>query len=191
MGNYGGCYYNLFDAHSPFQIDGNYGCTSGIAEMLLQSYDDIITLLPALPSAWKEGSVTGLKAQGNFTVDETWQDGKITSTIITSNAGQDLRIRYAKLKDAGYIFRLNGEGVAPIADGDVYSVPNVKKGDVVTIDYDNSTSIDHPHRPFGEGAGEELIKQSSTIVNLAGQQTAKGKSSKGVLVQKGKKFINK
>ena len=94
MGNYGGCYYNLFDAHSPFQIDGNYGCTSGICEMLLQSYDDVITILPALPSAWKEGSVTGLKAQGNFIVSETWQDGKATSVTIKSNAGQPLRIRY-------------------------------------------------------------------------------------------------
>lgn len=186
MGNYGGCYYNLFDAHSPFQIDGNYGCTSGIAEMLLQSYDDIVTLLPALPSAWKEGSVTGLKAQGNFTVDETWQDGKATHIAITSGAGQPLRIRYAKLKDVSYTFRLNGECIAPIADGDVYTIPNVKAGDVVTIDFDNTTGLN-------DAKGLKDLKDPKALIfNLAGQQIAKSTMPrKGVLVQKGKKFVIK
>ena len=186
MGNYGGCYYNLFDAHSPFQIDGNYGCTSGIAEMLLQSYDDIVTLLPALPSAWKEGSVTGLKAQGNFTVDETWQDGKATHIAITSGAGQPLRIRYAKLKDVSYTFRLNGECIAPIADGDVYTIPNVKAGDVVTIDFDNTTGLN-------DTKGLKNLKDPKALIfNLAGQQIAKSTMPrKGVLVQKGKKFVIK
>lgn len=182
MGNYGGCYYNLYDAHSPFQIDGNYGCTSGIAEMLLQSYDDIITILPALPTAWPEGSVTGLKAQGNFVVDETWAEGKATHIAITSNAGQPLRIRYEKLQDACYVFKLNGEAVAPAKDGDVYTVNGVVAGDIVTIDYDDTVGIGSARRPFGERAEEKLF-------NLAGQQVTKDSLPMSVIVQKGKKYI--
>jgi alpha-L-fucosidase 2 len=184
MGNYGGCYYNLFDAHSPFQIDGNYGCTSGIAEMLLQSYDDIVTILPALPSAWTEGSVTGLKAQGNFIVDETWQDSKATHISITSNAGQPLRVRYNKLAEGNYIVRLNGEHVVPVASEGVYTIPNVNAGDVVTIDYEDPNGIGSVRRPFEERAEAKLY-------NLAGQQVAKGKTTKGIVVQKGKKTVMK
>ena len=81
----GGTYPNLFDAHPPFQIDGNYGCTSGVTEMLLQSRKGKIFLLPALPTSWKDGKVTGLKAMGNVTVDIEWKDGKMVSYNLDGN----------------------------------------------------------------------------------------------------------
>lgn len=89
----GGTYPNLFDAHPPFQIDGNFGATAGITEMLLQSHEGEISLLPALPAAWKEGSIKGIKARGNFTVDIQWEKGQLKQAKIYSALGGDCRIR--------------------------------------------------------------------------------------------------
>ena len=116
----------MFDAHPPFQIDGNFGFTAGIAEMLIQSHDGFIFVLPALPDSWKSGSIEGLRARGGFEIEKLeWKDSKIATLVIKSNLGGNCRIRsYSLLKseDSVTLNQAKGEHSNPF-----YRVPQIKQ----------------------------------------------------------------
>lgn len=122
----GGTYPNLFDAHPPFQIDGNFGFTAGITEMLIQSHDGFIFVLPALPDAWKKGNIKGIRVRGGFEIESMeWQNGKISKLTIKSSLGGNCRIRsYTRLK-------LEGKASLKIAEGEnqnpFYQISEIRK----------------------------------------------------------------
>ena len=182
----GGIYYNLFDSHAPFQIDGNFGVCSGIAEMLMQSAHGYINVMPALPKVWnKQGDVKGMKAMGNFTVDFNWIDGKCQAIRIQSHAGAPLKVRCTKsamlLKEA--CVKVNGEEISfTIDENGIASIP-CTKDDVVEIDFTTQ----------GTGIGEvrsENGKAETPAYDLSGRRV-RNISAGQVYIQNGEKKMSK
>lgn len=119
-------YPNLWDVHPPFQIDGNFGATAGIAEMLLQSHEGYISLLPALPDNWKNISFRGLKARGNFTVSCNYQNGKISRCEILSESGGILSIHYDGIENVSVKLKHNGAEIVVQRNGNIISFETEK-----------------------------------------------------------------
>ncbi len=160
----GKLYANLYDAHPPFQIDGNFGATSGMTEALMQSHKGIY-LLPALPSAWTEGHVHGLKARGNFTVDIDWADGKLKKATIVSNKGAKLNLRANDLLHTR--LWVNGEVVEPIVyEEDLTATVPCKQGDVIVAEYDSEYTQPNTEKGKHPDNVDPNMEEESSIVEV-------------------------
>ena len=204
----GGIYYNLYDSHAPFQIDGNFGVCAGMAEMLLQSQNEVIEVLPALPRAWKNGSVTGLKAVGNFTVDVAWKNLLPSEVKIVSHLGLPLRVKVSgNTQKPGeeidpYKFDLtlvkvlvNGRGakVVPVETKDkkhpTFEIKALVNGELKDVPAGATVTIDFsaPAVPTGIGLVKKEDNKKKQVFGLDGR--AASANSHGILVIDGQKVM--
>jgi alpha-L-fucosidase 2 len=174
----GGIYYNLFDSHAPFQIDGNFGVCAGVAELLLQSHTDTIHLLPALPSVWSKGTISGLKAVGNFTVSIDWNDCKATKATIRNIKGEACHVKYAGVNRA--LVTVNGKEInVSRLTKDVCHIPS-QAGDEIVIDFTQS--------PTGIVSPEEETETDVAVYDLMGRKIERP-TQRGIYIKKGEKYI--
>lgn len=203
----GGTYANMFDAHAPFQIDGNFGCCAGIAEMLLQSHAGFLHLLPALPAKWDEGYVNGLRARGGFEVSElSWRDGNVERIVIKSTVGGNLRIRSGvALRHADGTALANAEGSNKNNICKEYNMPEPIVADSRKIPATVLPDTYLYDIPTEAGQEIELIRESLSIDGIIAAGTAEtdtaatydilgrkvNDSYTGFVIRGGKKYIQR
>lgn len=172
----GGIYYNLLDSHAPFQIDGNFGYTAGVAEMLMQSYGGTIRLLPAVPEEWKDGEIKGLKAEGNFEVSQTWKNRQLSTADISAVAGGTCRILYPGITSA------------TLTDGNGNDVTCTKTGENL-IEFTASKGMTY-HLDMGNSGIESIGNDAkdSPVYNLQGIRVTRLIPGQ-VYIRNGRKFI--
>lgn len=175
----GGVYYNLYDSHAPFQIDGNFGACAGIAEMCLQSHTDTLQLLPALPSVWADGHMNGLRAIGKFEVDQTWKEGRLTKAVIKSLGGRACVVNYAGIADRLITDAEGNEVKVEVVGTNTISFPTVEGG-VYTIDFSQTATALKDIRTENTSFRVEVIDSivrihggnlcKAQVTNLAGKR---------------------
>ena len=180
----GGVYYNLWSAHAPYQIDGNFGATSGITEMLFQSHSGVMDILPALPENWKGGgTITGLKGRGNFTVGITWtKDVNTANVTIQNNKGQACNVKCGGIDLTTKYVAVNGNPVDPATikavegKAGAYNIPS-KQGDEITIDVTRASEYVAPTEKtvetptFSPNGGE--VQAGATVTIACATEGAK------------------